>query len=1212
MEPSTKRMRQSAGRVVFSVTSEADVKAMSVLDFDGIQAKAFRHRLRDPLLGPEVHLCPTCRHNPTRFSCSGHYGSVTLATPVVNPAYVREIHALLRQICPGCLHLRKEFMGDLPLSSEGVEEETRQQQRASKKRGRQPDACYHCGVQLPTGIKRVGGRFQAVLPGAEHRDVELSASEIRRVFARIPEAHRAVVNVVDPASMIWTVLPIPPISIRPTGSRDGHQVDDDLTFRVADILRTNLQLACLLREQQNPRGREVVTVGPAPPPPRSPEAEAEQLRRKIRVTEEHLMNYMTLYINEKLLRDHQPRGTAAKSLVERLKGKQGRIRQNLQGKRVNYSSHGIISGDPSLATDELGVPEYVCLDMTTPETVTPFNIRMLQQLVNNGKDRYPGANYVVKEHGYNVGAEIYHNLRVAAPDAPCRRLEPGDVVERQMRDGDRVFFNRQPTLHQMSFQSFTVRFIKDHCTYRLPLSVTRAFNADFDGDEMNMHVPQSELTRSETDLMRVQNNLMSKNARPTAPVVQDALLALNLMLQPNQLFERGEAMDAITAVHGLTPWYDALTLPFPCVLAAGRPRWSGKQLFSLLIPPGLSATWRAAEGEDHCCVVGGDLVTGIPSMDGKGSGILDLVNLHCPNREAIAFLDAVYRLGYWHLGRTAFSVSVRDFGPLPRAARTCGDAVATFQRLNEVRAAPAGRETGPPLQIAPRVLMEHHDDLGADMKRNLSPDNNLQLLQVSKGSWLTLRQIALALGQQLVEGVPAHQWCSKRLPEFNVVEPAAGADVGSPPEMALVENTEQLHEVLAEGRYILPPVADSFVTNGYRHGLTAPEFFYHSMDGRVGLVDTAVKTAVTGYNMRRMIKFMESVRLEYDGSAVLWNNAGQARGTSLQLLYGGSPFVPQRLVRCPPPRHCLTEEAFEARCILPWTPPEEARLLRDGFLGLRRAPAAVGGPLPPPFAAVEMPCDVDVLLHRATDGVSGARRKATYEAFRNADPEGRTTWARRFYERELQPFFGSVLRLLTCYAGQSEGVHHEGMRTTLVMLRMYLNTATLLPLGLDPTEGGGVQVLFRDVVGCILAALSSPGANVGVVAAEEIGEPSTQMTLNNFHQAGTGDVGGNVLKGIARQGELINSVRNQHSGGVVVLLRPEVVVDRARYWRVIRSLRCVTLAELTAGWSILYDQGVLVSDYPPPPTGRAPVLCTTLGSGVMAGSRRWRNTGGTC
>lgn len=268
----------------------------------------------------------------------------------------------------------------------------------------------------------------------------------------------------------------------------------------------------------------------------------------------------------------QKSGRPLKSIKARLKGKEGRIRGNLMGKRVDFSARTVITPDPNLELDELGVPRSIARTLTIPTTVTPFNIAYLQRLIENGPNEHPGARYVIRPDGQRI------DLRFARREQSLQ-LQPGWIVERHISDGDLVIFNRQPSLHKMSMMGHRIR-VMPYSTFRLNLSVTTPYNADFDGDEMNMHVPQSLETRAEvSELCRVPLQIISPQAnKPVMGIVQDSLCGIRKFTRRDVFLDSSLTQNLVMWIRG----WDG-RLPQPAILKPAQ-RWTGKQLLSLILP----------------------------------------------------------------------------------------------------------------------------------------------------------------------------------------------------------------------------------------------------------------------------------------------------------------------------------------------------------------------------------------------------------------------------------------------------------------------------------------------------------------------------------------------------------------------------------------------------------------------------------------------------
>lgn len=257
--------------------------------------------------------------------------------------------------------------------------------------------------------------------------------------------------------MICTVLPVPPPTVRPSIiEENGQRREDDLTHKLSDIVKVNNQLKQRIEKGINDDSLKL----------------NESIKLTVLVLQYHIATFLDNQIPG-LAPAQQRNGRRLKSICDRLKKKEGRIRGNLNGKRVDQSARSVITPDPYISLDELGVPVKIAMNLTFPEAVNEYNIDELRRLVKNGPDEWPGAKYVrVKGLGKTF------TLRFAASrETIANELKVGDTVDRHLRDGDYVLFNRQPSLHKMSMMCHRVK-VMPFQTFRLNVLCTNPYNAD--------------------------------------------------------------------------------------------------------------------------------------------------------------------------------------------------------------------------------------------------------------------------------------------------------------------------------------------------------------------------------------------------------------------------------------------------------------------------------------------------------------------------------------------------------------------------------------------------------------------------------------------------------------------------------------------------------------------------------------------------------------
>jgi DNA-directed RNA polymerase subunit A' len=568
-----------------------------------------------------------------------------------------------------------------------------------------------------------------------------------------------------------------------------------------------------------------------------------------------------------------------KTLSQRLKGKEGRFRGSLSGKRVNFSARTVISPDPNLSIGEVGIPLAIANEMTLPIRVTQFNLEEMRQYVLNGPERPTirspcGANYALRPDNRRM------RLSDANLETVAEMIEPGWTVERQLKDNDIVLFNRQPSLHRMSIMAHRV-VVMDGKTFRVNPAVCPPYNADFDGDEMNLHIPQTEEARAEAEiLVSVSSNILSpRTGGPIIGGIHDHISGIFLLTHQIQHFDKE------TTIY-LAQHLNVEHLPEPDRMDEDRnPFWTNKQVFSLVLPDNMNMAFQASscqncetckremcENDAFVRIIDGNLVSG--TIDKKGIGAFDGQILHRIIRQhgmkrAAQFIDDVTKLSIRGIMLEGFSFGIDDedltkteYGQIDEVLNgALGDVERRIKIYNEGQLEPMpGRTLEETLEMQiMQVLGKARDRTGEIAGRHLGMDNSAVVMAVSgaRGSMLNLTQMAGCLGQQSVRGERIVRGYEDRtLPHFRRND--RGAE------------------------------AHGFVTNSYKSGLTPTEFFFHAIGGREGLVDTAVRTSQSGYLQRRMINALQDLKVAYDGTV---RTTG---GRIIQFRYGEDGTDPAR------------------------------------------------------------------------------------------------------------------------------------------------------------------------------------------------------------------------------------------------------------------------------------------------------------------------------
>ena len=469
--------------IQFSVLSPEEIRKGSVAEITTrdtyVNNKPVIGGLFDPRMGildPGL-VCPTDGLN--YMQTPGYFGHIELARPVFYIQYLNTILKILRCVCTKCSKLLISKVTHSHIMS--MDSRARWQyifSRASKIKTCGQETEDGCGCRQPSRIKK-DGLATIFAEWDETKDTEGSGKQI---FKLIPETVLKIFRRISDEdvrfmgfSPIWSrpdwficqVLAVPPPAVRPSVMHDAQQrSEDDISHIIVNIIKANKTLQEKI--QQNAASKVIDDWHTV------------------------LQYYIATMIDNRIpgvASVAQRSGRALKSLKERLIGKQGRVRGNLMGKRVDQSARSVIGPDPNISISELGVPKAIAMNITFPAVVNRRNKRFLTKLVVNGPDKYPGANILEKNNGYN--RSLRHTDRNSIV------LEEGDVVHRHLLDGDPILFNRQPTLHRMSMMCHLVKIMKKGNTFRLNVADTKPYNADFDGDEMNLHAPQDEESAAE-------------------------------------------------------------------------------------------------------------------------------------------------------------------------------------------------------------------------------------------------------------------------------------------------------------------------------------------------------------------------------------------------------------------------------------------------------------------------------------------------------------------------------------------------------------------------------------------------------------------------------------------------------------------------------------------------------------------------------------------
>ncbi len=768
--------------------------------------------------------CKTC--GGKLKECPGHFGHIELARPVIHIIFVRQLLDLLKSTCKYCSRVlipdanAKRYVTQVGSVGEGDEYETRRIKiREIVAKYKTKDTCPHCGKkQEKIKIEKPYNFYEG-----ENR---LTPIEVRARLEKIPDEDLKIFGFkegVRPEWMILTVLSIPPVTMRPSITLEsGERSEDDLTHKLGDIVRINQRLF------------ENINAG-------APEVIIEDLWDLLQY---HITTFFDNEVPQLPPARHRG-GQILKTLTDRIKSKEGRIRHNLAGKRTDFSARTVISPDPLIALNEVGIPLSIAKALTIPERVTEWNKAYLLTFVANGPQVYPGANYIIKPDGKRKAITKDTKEEILA------ELDMGYTVERHLIDGDVALFNRQPSLHRMSMMCHKVKVLPGN-TFRLNPAVCNPYNADFDGDEMNLHIPQTEEARAEaTVLMSVETQLISpRYGLSVVGCIHDGITG-NYLLTKELVLTREEAVDLLYFC-GVT---DFSALP-------KKEKVDGKEVFSVLLPKDFSFTGKDKSGSE-VKIVNGQLKSGV--MDkanlGQESGLMlrNIYEMYGPEYTA-GLLSKVSKLGIAVLSRRGFTIGVSDMDLMPETIQEIRDII---QKAGEEVGKLIDQYYSHELDPLPGRTMEETLELRIletlNKARNKSGDIAMKQVKDStaivmarcgsRGNPLNIAQMTAVVGQQALRGKRIEKgFRGRTLSYFKV------GDLGSR--------------------------ARGFIQSNFKSGLTPSEFFFGAMTGRDALMDTALRTPKSGYLYRRLSNAMQDLKVEYDGTV------RDASGRIVQFSYG--------------------------------------------------------------------------------------------------------------------------------------------------------------------------------------------------------------------------------------------------------------------------------------------------------------------------------------
>ena len=1085
--------------------------------------------LFDPRMGvlEPGFICPT--DGLDYISTPGYFGHIELSKPVFYVQYLSTVMKILKCVCFKCskLKISKEKYKEA-LSMSNDDRWNFVFKLASNVTRCGNETHDGCGCKQPSKFRKEVGRVATLhaewdnLNSDEEKvNIKLHAEMVLKILKRISDEDIKFMGFSPhwsrPEWMLCQVLAVPPPAVRPSVKHDAQQrSEDDITHILCNIIKTNNTLKEKLNQNSASNIIEDWTTV--------------------------LQYYVATLVDNSLpgvSQCCQRSGRPLKSIKERLNGKTGRVRGNLMGKRVDFSARSVITADPTLSIRQLGIPEKIAKNITKPVLVNEKNIKFLTKLIMNGPDVHPGAKILEKKNKRQI------SLRYV--DKGSLNIEVGDIVHRHMMDGDAILFNRQPTLHRMSMMCHIAKIMKRGDTFRMNVADTKPYNADFDGDEMNLHMPQNLEAESELrNLAAVPYQIVSPaNNSCIVGIFQDSLLGAHQFTRENINMNIRDAMNLLMSYNNVD------------ISKLNSDKISSYDILSQIMP-NLSLKYKTklykddkdeyVKSKNVLEIQNGEYVRGHMEKGVLGSGSKGLLHRICNdygNMSCADFVDNFQNIITDYMKSSSFSVGISDLLS-NEETKTNIDKVIT-EKKNDVKhlmeqlhigifTNETGKSNNEEFETrVNNILNQASSQAGKIGRNNLSKDNRFVTMvnAGSKGSDLNISFMIACLGQQNVQGkrIP-YGFNDRTLPHFN--------------------------------KYDDSPRARGFVENAYINGLDPDELFFHAMGGRTGLIDTAVKTSQTGYIQRRLIKGLEDLKVEYD--MTVRNNMGKI----VQFSYGddGIDSIKIENQACPL-INMSNEDIYLHYHIIDKNNKEDIKLLNMIF----------------PKKIMTQIKKEDKLYKnvysKIIDNNITIRNKIVTIVNKNSDknsihiPVGFhyiiNNIQKRFNFNDNSTVDISPMECYQMIKKAYDSLNSYYVKPNQLFETMYfyhMSPRNLLVI--KRFNRSALVLLIETIVLQYKRSIVSPGEMVGMIAAQSIGEPTTQMTLNTFHFAGVSSKS-NVTRGVPRIEEILSLTENVKNPSLTIHLKPTDEEDREKAMNYMTMIENTCLEDIIDFIEIRYE-----------------------------------------
>ena len=1113
--------------VHFGVLSPERMRQLSVCEiYRPIGSQTLEGTLMDKRLGPidKGVDCPICKEGYKK--CAGHYGHIELPYPIITPQFYQTIIKIANLYCHKC----SSFL--YPKYEEGTENITdiyknilmrkgiSRQQYVTTKLAKK-NICYRCEAVQPSFIKdkdSVLGVAKKFVTGKKTEAVQqqqfpVSNFEIYNMFKRISDEEASLFGfnpkLTRPDWLLMVVILVPPTAMRPSVSSDSGKVSaDDLVHKMNEIIKTINMIRAVEKEQVS----------------------GSALLKNYELLQYHVTTYIDNNITTVKKATHRS-GRPIKAIRQRIGGKEGRFRSGLMGKRVDLSGRTVITPNPDLSIDQLGLPKEIAMNLPYPELVTKYNINHLTELVHRGADNYPGAKSVLlKGKKYSLASVAF---KTEESRKERLKLSYGDTVYRHLMDGDWVLFNRQPTLHRMGMMGHRVK-IHDGRSFQFNPTVCKPYAADFDGDEMNIHVPISAQTVAEIRFIAsVPTQIVSpQKHEPIIGFVQDSILGCYKLSKEGTEISIEKVMRLLSRIRNYTG-----KIPEPAGQNAGGAYWTAQQIITMILP-------FITYDNGSVSIKGGIMNKGIINKKIVGATKNSIFHAVWNDLGSLAtrdLMDELSALANQWLLITGFSCGVDD----------CETTVEQREHINNIIAVYIGISNELIALIKQgifinskkfREIISKYEVEGITSKEDLTT--------ISKVADLNMQNLTVELERNLIIIADA---CRSKVEVFMVSTKGVTsnnrikimADAGSKGDS---KNLQDFIGILAlqtiESKWItndfyrrpsphvpkdtLSLFHHGFVQNSYSTGLSSDEYYNHAAAGRDGVISKGIKTAETGYIQRKFTKALESVHSSFDGTIRNEN------GLIVQFIYGNDGFDAtyhehQKIKFLSMDRYTLLstykfvkEESSHYMTETDDTAEESSEQEINQIIEYQmylKEKIFKGKKLPDTVL-----CPVN--FARLTETV----------AYKFANT-GKTNLTCTYVVLQVQKLREKIAVDLPT-VNEKFGVNYRStilfnsLLATNVYSRKLINDYRYTCEALD--------YLLALIYEKFLRALLNPKENVGIISSQSLGEPTSQLSLSAIHKLG-GTASAELLSGVPRLKEILSISKNTKTPSLNITINEKYI-----------------------------------------------------------------------